>query len=57
MNVDSRNVHDWITKEQSNVAQDTIYKIKNHACLIIVYNHPTSLPQDQSVAVANTDFA
>ena len=30
--------------------------MRNHACLVIVYNHPTSLHQDQSVAVAATDF-
>ena len=39
------------------ITKDTIYKIRNHACLIIVYNHPTSLRQDQSVAVATTNFA
>ena len=30
---------------------------KNHACLIIMFNHPTSFRQDQSVAVATTNFA
>ena len=36
--------------------KDAIYKISNHTCLIIVYNHPTSLRQDQSVAIATTNF-
>ena len=39
------------------LAKDTIYKIRNHVCLIIVYNHPTSLRQDQSVVGATTNFA
>ena len=38
-------------------SKDTINKIRNNACLIIVYNHPTSLRQDQSVAVATINFA
>ena len=38
------------------IYKDTIYKIRNHSCLIIVHNHPTSLRQDQSVAVATTNF-
>ena len=37
--------------------KDNIYKIRNHKCLIIVYNNPTSLRQGQSVAVATTNFA
>ena len=37
--------------------KDTIYKIRNHVCLIIVYNQPTSLRRDQSLAVATTNFA
>ena len=31
------------------MAKDTIYKIRNQACLIIVYNHPTSLSQDLDI--------
>ena len=33
-----------------STTKDTIYKIRDHACLRIVYNHPTSLGEDQSVA-------
>ena len=39
------------------LCKDSIYKIRNNAFLIIVYNHPTSLRQDQSVAIAITNFA
>ena len=39
------------------VSKDTTYKIRNHAFLILVYNHPTSLRQDQSVAIATANFA
>ena len=38
-------------------SKETIYEIRNHACLLIVYNHPTSLCKDQSVAIATTNFA
>ena len=38
-----------------DIIKDTISKIRNHICLIIVYNHPTSLRQDQSVAIATTN--
>ena len=31
----------------TSTSKHTTYKIRNHACLIIVYNHPTSLRQDQ----------
>ena len=40
-----------------HVSKDTIYKIRNHTFLILVYNHPTSLRQDQSVAIATANFA
>ena len=30
---------------------------KNHTCITKLYNHPTSLSQDQSVAIATTNFA
>ena len=33
------------------IVKDTIYKIRNHAFLIIVYNHPTSLRKDKSEAM------
>ena len=36
--------------------KDTMYKIRNHAFLIKVYNHPTYLRQDQSVAETTTNF-
>ena len=40
------------------IIKDTICKIRNHACLLLmVYNHPTVFRQDQSVAVATTNFA
>ena len=39
------------------VSKDTTYKIRNHAFLILVYNHPTSLCQDQSMAIATANFA
>ena len=38
-------------------SKDTMYKIRNHTCLILVYNHPTSLRQDQSVGIATINFA
>ena len=38
------------------MAKDTIYKIRNHACLIILYNHPTYLLQNQSLGVATSNF-
>ena len=37
--------------------KDTIYKIRNHACIRILYSHPTSLCQDQSVPMATTNSA
>ena len=36
--------------------KDNKYKIRNDAFLILVYNHPTSLHQDQSLPVATTNF-
>ena len=47
----------YIVLLQLHIPKDTLYKIKNQAFLIIVYNHLTSLRQDQSVAVATTSFA
>ena len=47
----------WLVILVLVIIKDIINKIRNHACLIIVYNHPTSLRQDQSVAIANANFA
>ena len=47
-------------RERENIyytSKDTTYKIRNHAFLILVYNHPTSLCQDQSMAIATANFA
>ena len=33
------------------MVKDTIYKIRNHTCLRIVYNHHTYLVEDQSLAL------
>ena len=55
MIINSILVANWLIGEKVLV-KDNIYKIRNHAGLIIVYNHPTSLHQDQSVAIATTNF-
>ena len=40
-----------IIRKSLGTIKDTIYKIRNHACIRILYNHPTSLRQEQSVGM------
>ena len=52
--VDSESVYFAI---HITIHKDTIYKIRNHACIKTLYNHPTSFGQDQSVGILLLTFA